>query len=44
MKVGGFMKLSEGTKTVKEYLHAFNNIARYAPKFVNIKAKKIASF
>jgi len=44
MKVGEFMRLSQGTKSVKEYLHAFNNLARYAPKFVNIEAKKIASF
>ena len=36
------MKLSQGTKTVKEYLHAFNNLAHYAPEFVNIDAKKIA--
>ena len=38
------MKLSLGTKTMKEYLHALNNLARYAPKFVNTDAKKIASF
>jgi len=44
MKVGEFMKLSQGTKSVKEYLHAFNNLARYAPEFVNTEAKKIASF
>ena len=44
MKIGEFMKLSQGTKTVKEYLHAFNNLAHYTPKFVNIDAKKIASF
>jgi len=44
MKIGEFMKLSQGTKTVKEYLHAFNNLARYAPEFVNMDAKKIASF
>ena len=29
---------------MKEYLHAFNNIARYTPEFVNTDAKKIASF
>ena len=34
-----FMKLSQGTKSVKEYLHAFNNLARYAPEFVNTEAK-----
>ena len=38
------MKLSQGTKSMKEYLHAFNNLARYALEFVNIDAKKIASF
>jgi hypothetical protein len=29
---------------MKEYLHAFNNLSRYAPEFVNIDAKKITSF
>jgi len=29
---------------VKEYLHAINNLARYALEFVNTDAKKIASF
>ena len=44
MKVSEFMKLSHRTKTVKEYLHAFNNLAHYAPEFVNTEVKKIASF
>ena len=44
MKIGELMKLSLGTKSVKEYLHAFNNLSRYAPEFVKIEAKKIASF
>jgi hypothetical protein len=44
MKVGEFMRLTQGTRTMKEYLHAFNNLSRYAPEFVNIDAKKIASF
>ena len=44
MKVGEFMKLSQGTKSMKEYLQAFNNLARYAPEFMNTEAKKIASF
>jgi hypothetical protein len=44
MKIGEFMKLSQRTKTVKEYMHAFNNLARYTPEFVNTDAKKIASF
>jgi len=43
-KIGEFMKLSQGTKSVKEYLIAFNNLARYTPEFVNIEAKKIAGF
>jgi hypothetical protein len=38
------MKLTQGTKSLTEYLHAFNNLSRYAPKFVNTEAKKIASF
>jgi len=29
---------------MKEYLHAFNHLSRYAPEFVNTEAKKIASF
>jgi hypothetical protein len=44
MKVGEFMRLTQGTRTMKEYLHAFNNLSRYAPEFVNIDAKKIVSF
>jgi len=44
MKIGEFMKLSQRTKTMKEYLHAFNNLARYTPEFVNTNAKKNASF
>ena len=44
MKVGEFMRLSHGTKSVKEYLHAFKNLARYTLEFVNTEAKKIASF
>ena len=38
------MRLTQGTRTMKEYLHAFNNLSRYAPEFVNTDAKKIASF
>jgi hypothetical protein len=29
---------------LNEYLQAFNNLARYAPEFVDTDAKKIASF
>ena len=39
-----FMKLTQGTKILTEYLHAFNNLSRYATKFVDTNAKKIASF
>ena len=44
MKVAEFMKLTQGIKTLSEYIHAFNNLSRYAPKFVNTEEKKIESF
>jgi hypothetical protein len=44
MKLGEFLALNQGTKTVTQYLHAFNNLSRYAPDMVNTDAKKIASF
>ena len=44
IKHNEFMKLVQGTKTLTEYLHAFNHLARYAPEFVDSEAKKIASF
>jgi hypothetical protein len=44
MKVGEFMAPTQGTRTVTQYLHSFNNLSRYAPEFVNTDAKKIASF
>jgi len=44
MKHTEFMQLTQGNKTIKEYLHAFNHLSRYAPEFVNTEAKKIASF
>ena len=44
MKVVEFMKLTQGTKTLTEYMHAFNNLSRYAPEFVNTEEKKIESF
>ena len=37
-----FMKLTQGNKSLNEYLHAFNNLARYATEFVDTDAKKIA--
>jgi hypothetical protein len=44
MKLGEFLALNQGTKTVTQYLHAFNNLSRYATDMVNTDAKKIASF
>ena len=44
MKHIEFMKLTQGTKSLTEYLHAFNNLSRYAIEFVDTDAKKIASF
>ena len=44
MKATEFMRLTQGTKTLTEYMHAFNNLSRYAPGFVNIEEKKIESF
>ena len=43
MKAAEFMRLTQGTKTLTEYMHAFNNMSRYAPCFVDIKEKKIES-
>jgi len=44
MKHTEVMQLTQGNKTLKEYLHAFNHLSRYAPEFVNTETKKIASF
>jgi hypothetical protein len=44
MKHTKFMKLTQGSKSLTEYLQAFNNLARYATEFVGMDAKKIASF
>ena len=33
-----------GTKSLTEYLHAFNNLSRYTTEFVDTDTKKIASF
>ena len=43
MKAAEFMKLTQGTKTLTEYMHAFNNLSIYALEFVNIEEKKIES-
>jgi hypothetical protein len=44
MKHTEFMRLTQGNKSLTEYLQAFNNLARYATEFVDTDAKKIASF
>jgi hypothetical protein len=44
MKVVEFMRFNQGTRSVTEYLHAFNNLSRYATDFVDTDTKKIASF
>jgi hypothetical protein len=44
MKLGEFLFMNQGTKTVTQYLHAFNNPSQYASDMVNTDAKKIASF
>jgi hypothetical protein len=44
MKLEEFLALNQGTKTMMQYLHAFNNLCRYAPDMVDTDAKRIASF
>ena len=44
MKAVEFMRLTQGTKTLTEYMHAVNNLSIYAPEFVNTEEKKIESF
>ena len=44
IKATEFMKLTKGTKTLTEYMNAFNNLSRYAPQFVDTEEKKIESF
>ena len=44
MKVAEFMRLTQGTKTLTEYMHAFNILSRYAPGFIDTEKKKIESF
>ena len=39
-----FMQLTQDNKTLKEYLHAFNHLSRYAPEFMSTKVNKITSF
>ena len=44
MKAAKFMRLTQGTKTLIEYMHTFNNLSRYALGFVDAEEKKIESF
>ena len=44
MKHTKIMRLTHGTKSQTEYLHAFNNLSRYAIEFVDTDVKNIASF
>ena len=44
MKAAEFMRLTQGTKTLTEYMHAFNNLSCYALGFIDIELKKIESF
>jgi hypothetical protein len=44
MKLREFLALNQDTKTVTQYLHAFNNLCHYASNMVNTDAKKITSF
>ena len=44
VKAAEFMRLTQGTKTLTEYMHAFNNLSRYAPGFVDTEEKKIECF
>ena len=43
MKAVEFMRLTQGTKTLIECMHAFNNLSGYASGFVNTEEKKIES-
>ena len=44
MKAAEFMRLIQGTKTLIEYMHAFNKLSHYTPGFVDTEEKKIESF
>ena len=44
MKAVEFMKLTQGIRTLTEYMHAFNNLSRYVLEFVNTEEKKIESY
>ena len=44
MKVAKFMWLTQGTKTLTEHMHAFNNLSHSALGFIDTEEKKIESF
>ena len=44
MEAAEFMRLTQGIKTLMEYMHAFNNLSCYALGFMDIEEKKIESF
>jgi hypothetical protein len=44
IKVSEFMRLTQGTQSVMEYLHFFHSLSCYAPHYVDTEAKKITCF
>ena len=44
MKTAEFMRLTQGTRTLTKYMHAFNNLSWYASGFVDTEEKKIETF
>src|SRR5438128_449554 len=44
IKLREFMALKQGSKTVREYVQVFNDLARYAPTHVDTDTKKRECF
>ena len=44
IKLHEFLNLKQGSKTVREYVQVFNDLARYAPDHVDTDAKKKECF
>ena len=44
IKLREFMALKQGSKTIREYVQAFNDLARHAPNHVDTDAKKKECF
>ena len=44
VKLREFMALKQGSKTIREYVQAFNDLARYASNHVDTDAKKRECF